>query len=662
MSATLSWKLNRLRAMSAGEVCWRMQQAATAALERARLFGPPAVPAPDERRASRPWLRLAHAMRGAACLEAADRVAAGRFDLFSLRDAELGSPPRWNRDPRTGTEAPLTYGKGLDYRDARVVGDIKYLWEPNRHLHLVTLAQAYDLNKDARYFEAIRTHLESWFESCPYPLGPNWASALEAGIRLISWSATWQLLGGGAVSLFEGCELARFRRCWLESVYRHCEFIEASFSRYSSANNHLIGEAAGLFIAATTWPCWPRSRKWMNTARAVLEREAVAQNAADGVNLEQAVSYQQFVLDLLLLPLLAGRANGVAFSADYLGRIESMLEYLASIMDVAGNVPMIGDADDAVVIKLDHDASFCNYRSLLATGALLFRRGDFKAKAGRLDDKTRWLMGEDADAAFDAIETAGAVLPVKRGFQNGGYYILGCEFETAREIRLVVDAGPLGYGAIAAHGHADALSFTLSAGGLEFLVDPGTFAYHTQAPWRQYFRGTGAHNTARVDGADQSQPAGNFLWLRKAGAFRSVWQSDSDREVFEGWHDGYASRPDPVIHRRRITLEKSARRVIIEDRLEMAGTHSVELFFHCDERCRVEPSESGYRIARDGRAIVIRLPQAAGAACRLYRGSVAPIAGWVSRRFDEKHPAPTLAWQARVAGNTVLRTEIDCCA
>ena len=660
MSATLSWKLNRLKAMGPAEVCWRVRQAVGTALGRMRPFGPPAAPAPDLRRTSRPWLRLAGAGRAAGCLEAADRIAAGRFDIFSLRDVELGSPPRWNRDPRTGTEAPLAYGKGLDYRDARVVGDIKYLWEPNRHLHLVTLAQAYDLTGEARYYEVIRAHLDSWFESCPYPRGPNWASALEAGIRLINWSAAWQLLGGAGSPLFEDAGQARFRRRWLDSVYRHCRFIEASFSRYSSANNHLIGEAAGLFVAALTWPCWPRSRAWAEAGRAVLEREALAQNGSDGVNLEQAVSYQQFVLDLLLLPLLAGRANGVAFSAEYLGRIESMLEFLASIMDVNGNVPMIGDADDAVVVKLDHGAGFCNYRSLLATGALLFRRADFAAKARGLDDKTRWLMGDSSAADFERLGAGSAALPVKRGFQAGGYYILGCDFETAREIRLVVDAGPLGYGALAAHGHADALSFTLSAGGLEFLVDPGTYAYHTQAPWRHYFRGTGAHNTARVDGVDQSQPGGNFLWLRKASAFRSLWQSDADREVFEGWHDGYAARPDPVIHRRRITLEKPARRVVIEDHFEMTGAHDVELFFHCDERCRVERTEHGYRLERAGRALSIRLPQAAGAACALYHGSVAPIAGWVSRRFDEKVPAPTLAWAARLPGATVLRTEIDC--
>ena len=113
--------------------------------------------------------------------------------------------------------------------------------------------------------------------------------------------------------------------------------------------------------------------------------------------------------------------------------------------------------------------------------------------------------------------------------------------------------GRLGYLSIAAHGHADALSFTLSAGGEELLIDPGTFAYHTQKQWRDYFRGTSAHNTVRIDGQDQSVGAGNFLWLAHAPVARARIQCSTpqfDRLVAE--HDGYRRLADPVTHRREL--------------------------------------------------------------------------------------------------------------
>jgi len=654
------WYVNRLRCMAPEEIRHRVLRALAMRVERWRLEGSQPVPPPNLAHSFRPWIHAPVKADAAPYLAAAERIAAGRFDVFALQDATFGSPPRWNRDPKTGVEAPLTFGKLLDYRNPRRVGDIKYLWELNRHLHIVTLAQAYALSGDARYFGVIRRHLESWFDDCPYGMGPNWSSALEAGIRLINWSVAWQLLGGASSPLFQDDEGARFRRQWLDAVFQHAHFVQGHFSLYSSANNHLIGEAAGLFVAALTWPHWPRARAWLAEAKAILERETLLQNALDGVNREQAVSYQQFELDLLLLPLLAGRANGQKFSAAFESRIEAMIEYLASIMDASGNVPMFGDSDDGLVVRLTPDDGYCRYRSLLATGAILFRRGDFKTKAGELDDKTRWLFGEGADAAFELLDTAQAQLPVRRAFTHGGYYILGCDFESDNEIRLVADAGPLGYQTIAAHGHADALAFTLSVGGKEFLIDPGTYAYHTQDPWRRYFRGTAAHNTLRVDGMDQSQSGGNFMWLRKADARCTLWRPSDERDVFEGWHDGYMQLPDPVTHRRRITLEKRERRVVIEDTALMSRAHEIELLFHCSEQCRVAPTADGYRLSHEGRTIFLKLPQAEGATSRVYCGSVAPVWGWVSRHFDAKQPAPTIVWRARLADDVVLRSEITC--
>jgi len=654
------WRVNRLRCMPPAEIGLRVRRALAMRAERWGLAGSGAVPPPDLAHASACWVHLPAQAEAARYRAAAERIAAGRFDLFALRDVALGSPPRWNRDPKTGVDAPLTFGKLLDYRDPRRVGNIKYLWELNRHLHIVTLAQAHALSGEARYFDVLRSHLDSWFGECPSGMGPNWSSALEVAVRLINWSVAWQLLGGCHSRVFQDDEGARFRGRWLDAVFQHAQFVHGHFSLYSSANNHLIGEAAGLFTAALTWPYWQRARTWLSEAKSILEREALLQNAPDGVNREQAMSYQQFELDLLLIPLLAGRANGQKFPPAYEARIEAMIEYLASIMDAGGNVPMFGDSDDALVLRLAQNEGYCNYRSLLATGAILFRRGDFKVKAGGLDDKTRWFFGAEADAAFQGLAAAGARLPVRRVFPEGGYYILGCDFETQNEIRLTADAGPLGYQSIAAHGHADALAFTLSVGGREFFVDPGTYAYHTQGPWRQYFRGTAAHNTVRIDGLNQSHSGGNFMWVKRAGAGCSLWRPSAERDVFEGWHTGYLRLPDPVMHRRHITLEKKPRRVVIEDSLQMSRGHEVELFFHCSERCRVDPAPDGYLVRQEERTLFLSVPRVAGATSRVHRGGLAPISGWVSRRFDARQPAPTIAWRARLGRETVLRSEIMC--
>ena len=654
----LAWKLNRLRCMTPAEIGYRVKQKAAMRAERYGLVRT-VVPAPDLSKSVRAWIRSDVVVDPKPYVEAAQRIVAGRFDVFALDDVELGNPPRWNRDPKTGTLAPMEFGKELDYRDPAVVGDCKYLWEPNRHLHLVTLAQAYALTGERLYADTIKAHLDSWWQACPFRMGANWASSLEVGLRLMNWALAWQLLGGPHAAVFQGEAGEAFRRQWLESIYQHAEFACGHFSLHSSANNHLIGEAAGVYIAALAWPYWERARRWREAAREILEREALLQNASDGVNREQAVSYQQFAFDLLLYPMLAADANGEPFPAEFKSRLESMLVFLASIMDVGGNLPMFGDADDAYVARLDPRPTFDRFKSTLATGAILFHRGEFAAKSGGLDDKTRWLFGVPAEKRFAALHSLSLRLPMQRAFPEGGYYILGCEFERPEEIRLVADVAPLGYREIAAHGHADALSFTLSVGGVEMLVDPGTFAYHTEAEWRAYFRGTSAHNTVRIDGQDQSEQGGNFMWLRKARSHCTAWMSAIDQDIVEGWHDGYAALADPVVHRRRITLDKRSRSIQLEDTLTMEGEHQVELFFHCAEQTVLSEIPGGFSLARAGRTIRLRFPDLPGGAVQVLQGSTDPIGGWVSRRFDRKVPAATLVWRARLRGNCLLRTTLD---
>ncbi len=572
---SLKWKLHRLAAMSGWEVGYRVKQRVQASVEQFRSHSA-ATPPPARNQSGAAWVAtLPVAFSVDKYRHAADEVLAGRFPVFAMPAAELGFPPQWNRDPKTGRQAPLHFGKTLNYRDESIVGDIKYLWEPSRHAQLVTLAQAWHLSRDEKYARGCRTLLESWFDQCPYPSGVHWSSSLEHSIRLVNWSFAWQLLGAGGATIFQGEEGEAFRQRWLTGVYQHCQFIAGHFSRYSSANNHLLGELMGLFIAAITWPLWKRSARWKNTARRELEREMLRQNAEDGVNREQANWYHHEVADMMIVSGLVARANGCDFSTAYWHRLRGMLQYLASIMDAGGHVPNFGDADDAIIARLDAAEKVDVYRSLLATGAVLFDCAEFKFKAGAIDDKTRWLLGDAAAGKYPSIDMSSVSLPMRRDFSQSGYYVLGDRFETQHEVRLVADAGPLGYLSIAAHGHADALSFTLSVAGRELLIDPGTYAYHTQKLWRDYFKGTSAHNTVRIDGVDQSVSGGNFLWIKHAQSQLIAVERTPLAERWIASHDGYLRLKDPVAHRREILFEKEQLRLQVTDELLGSGEHDV---------------------------------------------------------------------------------------
>jgi hypothetical protein len=654
---SLIWTINRLSSMDGREISYRIGKAIQARMEQIGVGL--AKPTELAVRHAPPWASpISRDFDRSFYCAAADRIMRGQFDVFALEAAELGFPPNWNNDPKTGTQAPLAFGKLLDYRNEHIVGDIKYLWEPNRHLELVTLAQAWHLTGDVRYCRACRTLLDSWFEQCPYPRGPNWTSSLEHAVRLVNWSFAWHLLGSHHSILFEGNEGRDFKSRWLQSIYQHCHFIHGHLSRYSSANNHLFGELSGLFIGALTWPLWESSKDWRDDAQRELEMEALRQIHGDGVDREQATWYHHSVADMMLLTGLVGRANSSDFSSTYWGRFESMLEFIASIMDVNGNVPCFGDSDDGVMVRLSPSRDFHVYRSLLATGAVLFSRADFKAKARRFDDKSRWLLGDSARECFESLKCESVLLPVHRSFTQGGYFILGDAFETPDEIRIVADAGPLGYLSIAAHGHADALSFTLSVGGNEILIDPGTFAYHTQNRWREYFRGTSAHNTLRIDGADQSVSGGNFLWTKHSQTSVLAFDTNSEKERLSCKHDGYHRLSDPVDTQRELTYDRRARTLYVLDSLVCKRQHRLEMYWHFGEKCDVK-MQSGLAIVNNAN-VIVKLRWPSGFSGRIVRGSESsPIGGWISHRYDRRVPSNTLVVAGNITGSWRGLTTIE---
>jgi hypothetical protein len=394
--------------------------------------------------------------------------------------------------------------------------------------------------------------------------------------------------------------------------------------------------------------------------RAGLEREAMKQVTADGVDREQAVYYHHEVMTMMLLCDRFGAAAGQPLSKAFAARLERMAEYLCALMDCGGHVPMIGDADDAHLLPLAYPAPPTPYAGLLASSALRFRRADFKGKAGNLDAATKVLWGPTAIAEWQALGSPPSDRP-RLSFPHGGYYLLGRNYGTFEEVRAVVDCGPLGYLSIAAHGHADALAFTLSAAGNEVLIDPGTYAYHTNARWRDYFRGTSAHNTVRVDGADQSVPGGNFMWLRHAEARCESFDSDEHADRFSGSHDGYRRLVDPVTHWRQIVFDKVAQRVTVTDMLRCAKSHQVEVFWHFAEDFRVRVS-GGHVHADNGRVAVHMAVDGAALQPAVIRAQEDPPLGWVSRRFDEKQPCPTVRWSgtvgARQPWTTVIQLEV----
>jgi len=641
------WWVNRLRCMSVAEVGYRIRQAAARGVAK-RLPSRAAPPLPRARSFGRSLEmdgtpRLSQQERD-ALLADADSICAGHVVLFANRRFDVGMPPVWNRDPETGVVGPAIYAGDIDIRNRELVGDIRHVWELNRHLHLVRLAQAWSVTRDVAWLHALHHQLRSWLDQCPARTGPNWTSSLELGIRLINWGLVWELIGGEASGLFAGEDGQRLRADWLDSIHAHCSGIARHLSRHSSANNHLIGELAGLYVGASIWPCWKSSGAWQEQARNELEHEAQAQFSRDGVNREQAFAYHVFSSEFLFVAGLVGQACNHPFSRAYWTGLQRSLRFLRSVRDVGGNVPMVGDADDGIVFRLD-EAGSDRAAQLLALGDAVLRphappylQQQHAPQQVPQHVGVRWLLhalpGKRPECDPHESDTGWA-------FPDGGYLLFGSHFGEADEIKGMVDCGPLGYLGIAAHGHADALSLNLSIGGEACLVDSGTYSYGQERKWRDYFRGTSAHNTVRIDGVDQSLSGGPFMWLKKARAQIERMPQSPHEFDFRGSHDGYQRLPDPVRHMRSVRFDAASSTLVVRDEIAAKKHHQVELFWHFAPGLNVRLNSSGLHVR--GKRFALQMhAQGADLSLELVHGNENPPLGWVSRSYESKQACDVL--------------------
>ncbi len=642
--AELAWRARdraRQAAWSGRQVSRRQLSAAASALPQHRRFTavlPPhtATQVPEEARK--------------AVLAAADALLRGEWEVLGVPRTDLAQPD-WFYDPVTGRRAPADrYAFRVSHRCEAETGNVKQVWEVSRLQHLTLLATAWFLSHDDVYARRVADQLDSWWRENPFLSGVHWTSGIEIGIRLISVTWIRRLLDDwpGAAEHLERSELAVRQIGW------HQEYLAAFRSRGSSANNHVIAEAAGQLVASCAFPWFRDSARWRRTSARLLERELVRNTFRSGIDRELASDYHCFVAELALLAAVEAEAAGCPLSATAWQRLCAMVDSAAGLLDERLRPPRQGDGDDGRALVLDPPAAN-RWPSLLALGEAVF---------GRLD----WWPRTAPDVASTIVPALAGVARGATGrpahrpwhFADAGVTILRAARDGEPEIWCRCDGGPHGYLSIAAHAHADALSVEVRYGGVDILADPGTYCYHGEPEWRSYFRSTLAHNTVELAGRSQSSEGGPFLWLRQANSARLSVQDIGDAVEWTAEHDGYRSLKPSAWHRRSVLLDRASRTLDVVD--EVCGSdHALRLCFHLGPDVDAELR---------GSCAMLRWPGAAtpGAATlelprqlrwSLHRGETAPILGWYSRGLGRRVPAFALVGSGRSAAGVPLVSRLE---
>ena len=425
----------------------------------------------------------------AASRAAARALMSCRWRVFG-REVALDDPPRWNRNYASGGDWPEAPSAALDHRTGAVAGGPKEAWELGRLTFLPTLALEARLSGVAAPRERAERWLDDFARRNPLGHGIQHASGIEMAIRVVTTSWTLALLG---------------EQAWMEDrdapmglLAQQALWCRDHLSLGSSANNHLLAEYAAMAVAGATFPSLRGYDALAREGFAGLEREALRQIHADGVPAEQAFGYLPFAWELLLSAEVAGEASGRPAPDALKARLAASLEFARAIRLPDGRWPQFGDEDDGRILLADE------------TGTRLDVVGNALAA---------WLgvAGlSDRDQALALLLTghAAAPAPARDGrseFPHGGYTVW-----RQRGLHVTFDHGPLGLGALAAHGHADALSLTVFHDAEGVVIDSGTLAYQDDAVRRERCRSTPAHNTVHFGGRSQSVMLGPFLWGARA--------------------------------------------------------------------------------------------------------------------------------------------------
>lgn len=572
-----------------------------------------------------------------AALQEAEEISSGLVRLFGSEPVPLDLAPPGPLQHWT------VYERG---REPWGTEDVKFIWEPARFGWAFRLARAYRLTGNESFAEAFWRAFETFTTANPPDMGPNWASGQEVALRLISLAFAGQVFGEAQASSEERRERLK------QTIAAHADRIPPTlvYAR-SQHNNHLLSEAAGLLTAAACLPEYPRANRWKAAGWRWLNAGFQAQIAPNGAYAQHSANYHRLALHLALWSDAAARRLRLEWPAATQKKLAAATRWLLELSDpLTGRVPNLGPNDGAHLLPLS-SCRFDDYRPVLQAAARVFL-GESAFPPGPWDELAGWLEVEERPGSGTTITKTASELeaggPDVLCGPNSWAYLRAAEF-TSRP------------------GHADQLHLDLWWRGQNVALDAGTYRYSAPPPWENSLARSAVHNTLSLEGMDQMQRVGKFLFLNWAQA---QVREHSRTPEFETLTARVDSPYLGLIHERQVERQRDEWRV--SDRLlPRNSTHPVSLnrqavlhwllpdwTWQMDVEERqvllrlksplgtaqiiVRPdSESGFlwavRLVRAG-----ELLHQAGA----YAGSVDPTLGWTSPTYNHKLPVLSLSVQA----------------
>lgn len=437
------------------------------------------------------------------------------------------SPPDWHENPmnQERANADVLWWKLADF-DTRV-GDIKLVWEASRFNWGLIFAQRIALG-DTKSLSRLNDWLSDWCIKNPPYRGVNWKCGQEASIRVLHLAMASIILNQVKKPLPELVALIELHLQRIAPTLRYA---------MSQDNNHGTSEAAALFVGGSWLDSLgiSKGKHWQQLGRKWLENRAKRLIGVDGSFSQYSVNYHRVVLDTFsMVEVWRKHLALTEFSETLQSRLIAASKWLAAITnEKTGDAPNLGANDGARLLPLT-DGDYRDFRPSVQLAMVLFAGRRAYSALGDWNIPLIWLNIELPQTVMQASVSA--------QFDNGGYAILRNDSVMAllRYPRFRFRPS-----------QADLLHLDLWKDGVNLLRDAGTYSYHTEPKYLNYFPGTISHNTIQFDDRDQMPRLSRFLfgnWL-KTKEIERLSERNGQISFAASYRDSYG-----VYHKRCVML------------------------------------------------------------------------------------------------------------
>ncbi len=563
----------------------------------------------------------------------AEEATGARFVMILDSDAPRGhakAEKLLNKEfnfPFSNRDWAITFDGPIDWHANPTEGvNRTHLWNEslNRHFHFRDLSTAYWESGDDRYAQGIADHVMDWIRRNPPPL-------LSSGNGSAMTNCTWQTLTTGI----------RMEGIWPDALYRCLgspaftdDVVVAMVKSSADQANHLVKnptggnwlteESMGVYTVGTLFPEYRQAKEWRRVAIERLNRQLDEDVYPDGMQIELAAGYGNWVISNFANLLDRAGAVGLRdeIPADFLARLERAYNYHLYAMMPNGAIPGLNDSGPANV------------------------RGHLEKAYGFFPRRADFLFGATLGAqGAEPAQTSYA-------FPYTGHFVMRSGWD-ANAVYALLDSGPFGYG----HQHEDKLHFLLYAHGRQLLLDPGNYSYD-RSPARHYVLGTHGHNTIMVDGEGQARRGNRdtYVWPKPwdtptPRGDDTLWLSTPEADFVRGsYTDGYGPKAAiKVTHTRRLVFAKPDYFILL-DTLEPEGDqeHTYTSLFHIDDtEAGLDETTLAVRTATPDKANLALVPaRRDGLSARVVKGQEEPFQGWSSHPW-RAIPTAVYTWQAK---------------